>query len=480
MNPQPEKKSPSKISWLSDNLLIENLKKLFRKFKATTPSSQPDKDSIPLKGSESAKPGEEVSGEASKEESEKEEKITNDNDCDDKSVELDHILEMVAPALDRNPRRMKQFFNLFRFQRTIGKRTALFSYDPGTSPEKMWNCRKLAKFVAISMRWPELVSALGSNSKLLDQLQEYALKPESENKNLEKWTKHEKLIGLLRYGCEGSDPLKKPEDYTLSGLDFSKLLQISPVVPSSEEGTDFSSITFDGIEFVRIPAGDFMMGSNEYEDEQPVHNVKIGTPFYLGKYPVTQKQWEEVMGNNPSSFKGADLPVESVSWDDVQEFIKRLNEREGTDKYRLPSEAEWEYACRAGTNTKYSFGDDESKLGDYAWYSGYSIYEEWVKNNDKILKEGRTHPVGQKKPNAWGLYDMHGNVWEWVQDRWHGNYEGAPSDGSAWEDGDSSSRVVRGGGWYDGAGDCRSAARAGFDPGARSSNFVGFRLLRKL
>jgi hypothetical protein len=126
MNPQPEKKSPSKISWLSDNLLIENLKKLFRKFKATTPSSQPDKDSIPLKGSESAKPGEEVSGEASKEESEKEEKITNDNDCDDKSVELDHILEMVAPALDRNPRRMKQFFNLFRFREVEKERLFFF------------------------------------------------------------------------------------------------------------------------------------------------------------------------------------------------------------------------------------------------------------------------------------------------------------------------------------------------------------------
>ena len=133
----------------------------------------------------------------------------------------------------------------------------------------------------------------------------------------------------------------------------------------------------------------------------------------MGKYPVTQKQWKKVMGNNPSNFKGEDRPVESVSWEDVQEFVKKLNEKEGTDKYRLPSEAEWEYACRAGTQTRYSFGDDESKLNEYAWYDKNSGSE--------------THPVGQKKPNSWDLYDMHGNVWEWVQDRWHDKYKGAPS-----------------------------------------------------
>uniref|UniRef100_UPI0032E3BE80 caspase, EACC1-associated type n=1 Tax=Methanosarcina sp. UBA5 TaxID=1915593 RepID=UPI0032E3BE80 len=131
------------------------------------------------------------------------------------------------------------------------------------------------------------------------------------------------------------------------------------------------------MEFVLIPAGSFSMGSpsNEdgrYEGEDPIHKVTIKNPFYLGKYPVTQRQWVAVMGNNLSYFKGDNLPVKSVSWNDVQEFIARLNEMEGTDKYRLPSEAEWEYACRAGTTTRYSFGDDESKLGDYAWYSNNS------------------------------------------------------------------------------------------------------------
>ena len=230
----------------------------------------------------------------------------------------------------------------------------------------------------------------------------------------------------------------------------------------------FSSYS-TGMEFVLIPAGKFTMGSpleeeGRYNDEDPVHEVTIKDSFYMGKYPVTQKQWNEIMGSNPSDFKGDDRPVEKVSWDDALVFIKKLNEKEKNNKYRLPSEAEWEYACRAGTTTRYSFGDDESKIGDYAWYVN--------------LKDG-THTVGQKKPNPWGLYDMHGNVWEWVQDKWHENYNGAPSDGSAWEDGDSSDRVIRGGGWSDNARSCRSANRGRRDPGDLN-NYVGFRLLRKL
>ncbi|GEM_PF-4004828 len=217
-----------------------------------------------------------------------------------------------------------------------------------------------------------------------------------------------------------------------------------------------------GMKFVLIPAGEFMMGSNEYNHEKPVHKVKISRPFYLGIYPVTQREWEQVMGNNPSNFKGNNLPVESISWYDAQEFIKKLNEKEGTDKYRLPSEAEWEYAARAGTTTRYSFGDDESKLGDYAWYGANS--------------GSKTHEVGQKKSNPWGLYDMHGNVWEWVQDKWHSNYNGAPTDGSAWER-DGSNRVDRGGGWSGSARSCRSAGRDFYDADYRTDSF-GFRLLR--
>ena len=220
-----------------------------------------------------------------------------------------------------------------------------------------------------------------------------------------------------------------------------------------------------GTKFALIPAGEFMMGSEDFDLSKPVHTVKIRTPFYLGIYPVTQREWNAIMGNNPSKFNGNDLPVESVSWNKVQDFIKKLNEKEGTNKYRLPTEAEWEYAARAGTTTQYSFGDDDLKLGEYAWYT---------KNSDN-----KTHLVGEKGANPWGLYDVHGNVWEWVQDEWHGTYSGAPTYGSAWEDGVSTSRVDRGGGWFDDARRCRSAVRRNDGRGRRSRS-LGFRLLQEV
>jgi len=225
-----------------------------------------------------------------------------------------------------------------------------------------------------------------------------------------------------------------------------------------------------GVKFALIPAGEFSMGSQADEKERfdwegPVHNVKIPKPFYLAIYPVTQQQWKMLMGENPSYFKGDNLPVEQVSWEDVQRFIRKLNEKEGSDKYRLPSETEWEYAARAGTTTRYYFGDGVSELPDYAWYSDNS--------------EGRTHPIGQKKPNHWGLYDMHGNIWEWVQDMWHNNYDGAPTDGSSWEGGDNSNRVLRGGSWRSIAGSCRSAFRRTRGAVDRRHRF-GFRLVRIL
>ncbi|MEM8485582.1 MAG: SUMF1/EgtB/PvdO family nonheme iron enzyme [Bacteroidota bacterium] len=219
-----------------------------------------------------------------------------------------------------------------------------------------------------------------------------------------------------------------------------------------------------GMEFVRIEPGTFMMGSNEYDSEKPVHQVTISKGFYLGKYPITQEEWQAVMGENPSNFKGKRHPVESISWTDAQEFIKRLNERESCHGcHRLPTEAEWEYACRAGTTTAYRFGDREEQLGAYAWY--------WENSGKK------THPVGQKQPNPWGLYDMHGNVWEWVED-WYGPYSsGAQTDPKGLNSG--SGRVVRGGGWYDDAGNARSAFRDYWWPDARNL-YVGFRVLRTI
>ncbi len=222
-----------------------------------------------------------------------------------------------------------------------------------------------------------------------------------------------------------------------------------------------------GMKFVLIPEGEFMMGSEELNYAKPMHRVKISKPFYLGIYPVTQREWKEVMGNNPSYFKGDDLPVEQVSWFYVHGFIENLNKKESTNKYRLPSEAEWEYAARAGTTTRYYFGDDESKLGEYAWYD---------KNSNN-----KTHPVGKKKPNLWGLYDMYGNVYEWVRDRWHSNHSGTPVDGSAWkgDNNDANNFVLRGGGWYDFATSCSSADRYRDYPGNHGNN-ISFRLLRDL
>jgi len=187
------------------------------------------------------------------------------------------------------------------------------------------------------------------------------------------------------------------------------------------------------------------MGSESGDDdEKPVHRVRISQAFYLGKYQVTQAQWQAVMGDNPSRFKGDTLPVEQVSWKDVQKFTQFLNAREGDTKYRLPTEAEWEYAARAGTTTAYSFGDDPRQLGEYAWFGENS--------------GTTTHPVGQKKPNPWGLYDMHGNVWERVQD-WYGPYTAGTAVDPAGPSSPGSLRVFRGGGWPFVAGLCRSAKR---------------------
>jgi formylglycine-generating enzyme required for sulfatase activity len=217
------------------------------------------------------------------------------------------------------------------------------------------------------------------------------------------------------------------------------------------------------MQFALIPAGEFQMGSaNGSDDEHPVHTVRISKPFYLGIYEVTQGQWEAVMGNNPSQFKGdANRPVETVSWEEVQKFIDKLNTREGGTQYRLPTEVEWEYAARAGSTTEYSFGDDSSQLGKYAWFG----------NNAGNM----TQQVGKLQPNAWGLYDMHGNVWEWVQDL-YGKYAAGPvtdSQGPA----SGSLRVVRGGSWNLDARYCRSASRDGVAPRLYPFH-LGFRLLR--
>ena len=221
----------------------------------------------------------------------------------------------------------------------------------------------------------------------------------------------------------------------------------------------------NGIEFVWIPPGRFKMGTpfgaDVNQDEMPQHMVTISRPFYLGRYEVTQAQWEGLMGNNPSEFKGADRPVESVSWEEVQLFLSKLNGKVGAEIYRLPTEAEWEYAARAGTETVRYWGDGSEEMDQYAWYG------------DNAGK--RSHPVGQLKPNGWGLYDMLGNVWEWCQD-WYGtSYADLPvSDPQGPAEG--SGRVIRGGGWNGYASHLRAAYRFELNPAHRRRN-LGVRLL---
>lgn len=277
-------------------------------------------------------------------------------------------------------------------------------------------------------------------------------------------------------------------DLNVSGrVDFEDFLVFIGLFGQTVEGPtyepgDLVTVRLPGtdvfMEFASIPSGTFTMGSPSSESgrgstEGPQHEVTISEGFQLGKYEVTQGQWEAVMGTTPwvgQSYVREEPanPAVYVSWNDAQAFVQELNAASGDSLYRLPTEAEWEYACRAETSTRWSFGDDETELGDYAWY----------RENAWNVGEQYAHEVGVKLPNLWGLHDMHGNVYEWCQD-WYGSYTSeaqedplGPSSGS--------SRVERGGSFGIGAQFTRSAARNdGYAPDGRGPDF-GFRLLRRV
>lgn len=267
----------------------------------------------------------------------------------------------------------------------------------------------------------------------------------------------------------------------LRGLNFYNIFSsLKPTIMRNLQTFDFETVTVDvqgnitnrkdnqaqfisedlgggaSLEMIAIPGGSFLMGSPTEEVgkenmENPQHKVNI-SPFFMGKYEVTQEQYQAVMGNNPSKFKGAKRPVEKVSWNDAVEFCEKLSQKTGKT-YRLPSEAEWEYACRARTKTPFHFG--ETITADLVNYSGYPYGSaQW----EPSRKE--TTDVGSFPPNAFGLYDMHGNVNEWCSDSVNFNYNGAPNDGSSWET-HSDLRVLRGGSWKCHAVNCRSAYRSG-------------------
>jgi formylglycine-generating enzyme required for sulfatase activity len=256
--------------------------------------------------------------------------------------------------------------------------------------------------------------------------------------------------------------------------------------PNSSSNQSFSQDLGFGVklEMVYIPGGTFYMGAPKTEKdsldyERPQHYVTV-KPFYMGKYTITQEQWEKVvyscppvareLNSRPAYFPGDKLPVELVSWNDAVEFCARLSHKTG-QKYRLPSEAEWEYACRAGSAKPFAFGDTITT--NVVNYNGNYTYG----NAPKGEYRGRTTPVGTFQPNAFGLYDMHGNVWEWCADPWHDNYEGAPNDGSAWiSETNQNARLLRGGSWDYDPIYCRSAYR-GHNGLGYDDDYIGFRVV---
>ena len=276
------------------------------------------------------------------------------------------------------------------------------------------------------------------------------------------------VLGLLGAGAVATDQKPMPPwDGKESIADYAKRVGLEPMLTLDLGGGV-------KLELVLIPAGKFMMGSPENEkyrqaNEGPQHEVTISKAFYMAKNLVTQEQYQKVMGVNPSNFRGAQNPVEVVGWEDAQGFGKKLSATPGKT-VRLPTEAEWEYACRAGSTTAFSFGDDDKDLGDYAWYGSKPD----VKGCPPGNSNSTSHPVGQKKPNSWGVYDMHSNVWEWCQD-WYGKYlPDAATDPQGPAQG--TERTVRGGSWYGNSGNCRSAYRLRYAPTRRGGN-VGFRVV---
>jgi formylglycine-generating enzyme required for sulfatase activity len=252
------------------------------------------------------------------------------------------------------------------------------------------------------------------------------------------------IVGICGCGRQEQDPPKPPEPFTNSL----------------------------GMKFVWIAPGNFMMGSPKEEKERQAHEtqhkVTLTKGYYMGVYTVTQEQWKEIMGKNPSFFKGEkNLPVENVSWDDCQEFIKKLREKD-KKAYRLPTEAEWEYSCRAGTKTPFHFGETIST--DQANYDGDAVYGDGKKG----IARKKTTPVGSFPANAWGLHDMHGNLLQWCQD-WYGEYPQKDVVDPQGAD-NGKFRVLRGGAWGGSPGDCRSAYRYGVEPGSRD-DYCGFRVV---
>ncbi len=252
----------------------------------------------------------------------------------------------------------------------------------------------------------------------------------------------------------------------LSVFVLGELFSQNPVNQNQTASHDVLVVNLDKstrLEMVRIPSGEFDMGSSENDDdEKPVHHVQITKEFYMGATEVTQAQWLAVMGKQPTHFTGQDFPVEHVSWENAKKFCEELSKKDGKP-YRFPTEAEWEYACRAGTKTRFSFGDQDADLKERGWHKD---------NSGK-----RSQKAGSLKPNAWGLYDMHGNMWEWCGDLYSEYRKESATDPTGPDKGVN--RVMRGGSWYEGSQHCSSANRFWDTPTSRYDAY-GFRVARDL
>ncbi|RKX24262.1 MAG: hypothetical protein DRP47_11650 [Candidatus Zixiibacteriota bacterium] len=254
-----------------------------------------------------------------------------------------------------------------------------------------------------------------------------------------------------------ADEVRKKREYSRAGAH------------RREEQKALKESFFKSLVFKQLPSGSFMMGVpggflTIGGSERPAHRVRVSS-FELLTTPVTQAMWKHLMNYNPSQFKGEKNPVENVSWEDCQRFIVKLNGQDPSYKYYLPTEAQWEYACRAGTVSNFYWGDGKSwsDVERCCWFNANS--------------NSSTHPVGEKEPNIWGLFDMSGNVWEWCQDGWHNNYKGSPFDCRAWSSSESNLHVVRGGSWNSQDKYCSSVFRQDFER-EHMSNSLGFRIVR--
>lgn len=404
------------------------------------------------------------------------------------------VLPVIAITFGNNPRTVVRFINTLLIKQMVSK-----ADETRTIPLEF-----LAVTSCLQQRWPDGLEKLWQSPSLCEKVARYCREKKGEDSQDEE---SKTAMNDAKQFIAGDNSLKilLTSDAGQKWLDESKIRaatieffrreqRLEPTgeqdQPLADENTRLQWELADeqmarlfrnlpvwenklAMKFVEIPAGEFIMGSsNERDDEKPPHLVTISKPFALGVYPVTQKEWKKVMGTNPSYFEGEDNPVENVSREKAQEFIERLNELDDERQYRLPTEAEWEYACRAGSITEYFFGDHASQLWRFAWYSQNS--------------GGMTNPVGQKESNPWGLYDMLGNVWEWVEDDYDFGYYQTCIDSEEYKTkgyvtdppgptGVGRPHVARGGGWNSVAKRTRPAYRDVGQPGWRY-DYAGFRL----